>query len=119
MGLLKSASVLDICDAQVQHVEMGSNVVEFDVRNITVEPKDQGIAVDEKSINVVVSIHSSKGTRARFNKTLGSARGWFKRRTLLPTCMYKMFVNCGFCKSIGIAPPQLFAASNLPSGAAD
>lgn len=77
MGLLQLSCVLDMCDAQVQQVQMGSNVVEFNVRNITIKSKSQDkvMAVGEKGINVFVSIHSYHSTRGPLSKALGSARG--------------------------------------------
>lgn len=58
MGLLKLSSVLDMCYAQVQKVEMGSYIVEFNIRNITVKSQHQVIAVGEKGINLFMTIHS-------------------------------------------------------------
>ena len=58
MGLLKPSSVLDICYAQVQQVQMGSNVVELNIRHIPVKSQDEVIAVGKKGINVFVSVHN-------------------------------------------------------------
>ena len=57
MGLLKPSSVLDMCYAQVQQVQMGSNVVELNIRHIPVKSQDEVIAVGKEGINVFVSIH--------------------------------------------------------------
>lgn len=53
----KLSCVLDMCYAQVQQVQMGSKVVEFNIRNIPVKSQDQVIAVAEKGINVFMSVH--------------------------------------------------------------
>ena len=58
MGLLKPSSVLDMCYAQVQQVQMGSNVVKLNIRHIPVKSQDEVIAVGKKGINVLVSVHN-------------------------------------------------------------
>ena len=58
MGLLKLSCVLDMRYAQVQEVQMGSYVVEFNIRNFTVKPQDKIMSVCEKGINLFVTIHS-------------------------------------------------------------
>ena len=59
MGMLHRSCSLDGCYAEVQEVEVGSNIVQFNIRNIPVKSHDQLLAVSEKGLNIFMSIHNN------------------------------------------------------------
>ena len=76
MGLLNLSCVLDSCYTEVEEMQVGSNAVEFNVRDIAIKSQDQLLAMSEKGLNILLSSHTVQRTRPRVNKILGSAPDW-------------------------------------------